>query len=265
MKRLVVILALALILLGCAQSLGKPKIEKIVNRWGNVTEDYTEIVTEITVYNPNPIPIPIKDVLTEVYLNGMKVGEGKSLKSEIKPSSESKILISTKIDNDYIPKWWVSHIRNKETSVLDVKGYLVFDLKITTFKFELPGIHNEFKTDFLGGLSSPSQSFKFGTYNVVVESMNAHWGRVDDKVTEIVAIAKVRNDNLVPLLFTKMHYVIKANGIVIGEGYTNVSTVIPPKSTAEVHCRSSNSSDDKNAKAQGLVDYPHKERRKDKY
>ncbi len=92
MKRLVVILALALILLGCTQSLGKPKIEKIVNRWGNVTEDYTEIVTEITVYNPNPIPIPIKDVLTEVYLNGMKVGEGKSLQSEIKPSSESKII-----------------------------------------------------------------------------------------------------------------------------------------------------------------------------
>ncbi len=118
--------------------------------------------------------------------------------------------------------------------MLDVKGYLVFDLKITTFKFELPGIHNEFKTDFLEGLSSPSQSFRLSAYNVVVESMNAHWGRVDDKVTEIVAIAKVRNDNLVPLLFTKMHYEIKANGIVIGEGYTNVSTVIPPKSTAEV-------------------------------
>ncbi|ADB57554.1 LEA type 2 family protein [Archaeoglobus profundus] len=234
MKRLVVILVLALIFLGCSQSLGKPKIEKIVNRWGNVTEDYTEIVTEITVYNPNPIPIPIKDVLTEVYLNGIKVGEGKSLQSEIKPSSESKIVISTKIDNDYIPKWWVSHIKNRETSVLDVKGYLVFDLKITTFKFELPGIHSEFKTDFLGELSSSSQSFRLGIYSVEIESVKAHWGKVDDNVTEIIAVAKVRNDNLIPLLFTRMHYVIKANGIVIGEGYSNVSTVISPKSTAEV-------------------------------
>ncbi|WP_457549314.1 LEA type 2 family protein [Archaeoglobus sp.] len=234
MKRLAAVLILALVLLGCTQSLGKPKIESIVNKWGSVTEDYTEIVTEIKVYNPNPVPIPISDVLTEVYLNGMKVGEGKSLQSEIKPNSKSEIVISTKINNSYIPKWWVSHVKNNEKSVLDIKGYIVFDLKVTKFRFELPEIRKEFKTNFLEGLSSSSQTFRLGIYKVEVESIKAHWGKVDENVTEIVAIAKVRNDNLLPLVFTKTHYVVKANGIVIGEGYTNVNTVIQPKSTSDI-------------------------------
>ncbi len=233
MKRLLVLLV-AFALLGCSQSVGKPELKKVVNEWGNVTEDYTEIITKVTIYNPNPFPIPIKDVQTEVFLNGMKVGSGKSLQSEIKPKSDSVVIISTEIRNDYIPKWWVSHIKNGERSILDVKGYLVLDLKVTSFKFPLPEIHREFRTNFLKGISANGQIVTLGPYKVEIESVKAGWGRVDENVTEIIATLKIKNDNTLPLVLTKTHYSVRANGISIGDGYTNVSTIIPPKSESEV-------------------------------
>jgi len=236
MRRIIVFLILTSVvfLLGCSQQLGKPEIREIKNRWGMITDEYTEILTDIVVYNPNPIPIPLKDVQTEVYLNDVKVGVGNALQSEIKASSESTIVISTKIDNDKIPEWWVSHVKNGERSTLTVKGYLVFDLKITEFRFEMPPMVNEIKTDFLKGLSLGSEEFSVGIYKLKVESVKSQWGKVTNDYTEIITTAKVKNENAIPIVITKMKYVIKANGIVIGEGYENETTVIPPKSTADV-------------------------------
>lgn len=232
-SRILLILLISLILLGCS-GVGKPIVKGVENRWGNVTDNFTEIITEVVVYNPNPFPIPVKDVLTEVYMNSLKVGEGKSLQSEIKARTTSTILISTKIDNRKIPEWWVSHIKNGERSTLSVKGYLLFDLKITTFRFELPEIKQIIETNFLSGITSETQSITFGPYRITVESVRAKWGIVNDEITQVIASVKVRNENNIPLYLSKMNYEITANGIVLGEGYTNVDRIVQPKSSADV-------------------------------
>ena len=105
------ILLVSVLFMGCAQegkpTIGKPEVREISHEWGKVTTSTTEIITKIVVYNPNPVPIPLKDVLTEIYMNNVKMGEGSALKAEIKASSESTIFVSTKLENGRIPEWWV--------------------------------------------------------------------------------------------------------------------------------------------------------------
>jgi len=236
MKKIIVVtLLFSVFLLGCTQkgiTIGKPEIRGISHEWGEVTNLTTEIVTKIRVYNPNPIPLPLKDVLTEVYMNNIKMGEGSALKAEIKANSESTIVISTKLENDRIPEWWISHIKNGEKSTMDVKGYLVFDLKITEFKYPIE-LSSPIETDILDGLSSDTpQKINVGPVTLTIKSIKSHWGEVNKDYTEIITLATIHNDNLIPVPITKYHYLVEMNGIKLAEGSSDVATVIQPKSEA---------------------------------
>jgi LEA14-like dessication related protein len=235
-KILIMTILIPVFLLGCAQegktTLGKPEIREISHEWSKVTTSTTEIITKIKVYNPNPVPLPLKDVLTELYMNNIKMGEGSALKAEIKANSESTIIISTKLENGRIPEWWVSHIKNGEKSTMNVKGYLVFDLKITEFKYPIE-LSNPIETDILAGLSSDTpQKINVGPITLTINSIKSHWGEVNEDYTEIITLATIHNDNLVPVPITKFHYLVEMNGIKIAEGSSDVATVIQPKSEA---------------------------------
>ena len=234
MRRILTIIIITTLLLGCSQSLrvGKPEIRSVSNEWGAVTSSTTEIITKIKVYNPNPFPLPLKDILTEVYMNNVKMGEGSALKAEIKPSSESTIIISTKLDNSKIPEWWVSHIKNGERSTLVIKGYLVFDLKIMEFKYPFKML-NEIKTNILAELSTNVPQ-KVGPLSLTIESTKTFWGNVNEKYTEIITVAKVRNDYAIPIPIIGFQYLVEMNGIKVGDGRSDINTIIPPKSDATV-------------------------------
>jgi len=235
-KVLVATILISVFLLGCAQegkpTIGKPEIKGISHEWGKITTSTTEIITKIKVYNPNLVPLPLKDILTEVYMNDIKMGEGSALKAEIKASSESTIVISTKLENGRIPEWWVSHIKNGEKSTMSVKGYLVFDLKITEFKYPIE-LSNPIETDILSGLSSDTpQKINVGPITLTIKSIKSYWGEVNEDYTEIITLATIYNDNLIPVPITKFHYLVEMNGIKIAEGSSDVATVIQPKSEA---------------------------------
>ena len=235
-KVLVATLLISVILMGCAQegklTIGKPEIREINHEWGKVTTSTTEIITKVVVYNPNPISLPLKDVLTEIYMNNIKMGEGSALKADIKANSESTIVISTKLENGRIPEWWVSHIKNAEKSVMKMKGYLVFDLKITEFKYPIE-LSNAIETDILAGLSSNvPRKIGAGPITLTVKSTKSYWGDVKEDYTEIITMTTIYNDNLVPVPITKIHQLVEMNGIRFAEGSSNVATVIQPKSEA---------------------------------
>lgn len=119
----------------CVQpfQLGKPEIKKITNCWGNVTPSVTEIVSEIVVYNPKPIPLPLKDILAEIYMNDIKMGEGKVLNPTM-PSGEHKLIVLTKLENDKIPEWFMTHVKNNKNTKIKFMSYVIFDLIIKEFK-----------------------------------------------------------------------------------------------------------------------------------
>ncbi len=226
------ILLVSVYLLGCSQQvkIGKPEIRSITHEWGKVTSPTTEIITKVTVYNPNPVPLPLKDILTEIYMNDVKMGEGSALKAEIKANSESTIIISTKLENGRIPEWWVTHIKNNEKSKMTVKGYLVFDLKVTEFKYPIE-LSNPIETNILAGLSSNEpEEIDVGQVKLTIESKKTYWGDVNEEYTEMITLAKIRNDNPIPIPITKFHYSVEMNGIKLAEGVNNVETVIKPKS-----------------------------------
>ncbi|MBO8179081.1 MAG: LEA type 2 family protein [Archaeoglobus sp.] len=231
---LVIALLIPILIAGCSQELtiGQPEIRGVSHEWGEVTTSTSEIITKIVVYNPNPIPLPLKDVLTEVYMNNIKMGEGLALKAEIKANSESTILISTKLENDKIPEWWVSHIKNGEKSTMNVRGYLVFDLKVTEFKYPIE-LSNPIETDILAGLSSNEpQKISIGPAGLTIRSTKSYWGEVNENYTEVITTATIYNDNLVPVKIMKIHYLVDMNGIKFSEGSSNVETTIQPRSEA---------------------------------
>jgi len=222
--------------LGCLQegktTIGKPEIRGITHEWGEVTSSTTEVITKIKVYNPNPVSLPLKDVLTEIYMNDVKMGEGSALKAEIEPNSESAVVISTKLENGRIPEWWVSHIKNGEKSTMDVRGNLVFDLKVTEFRYPVE-LSNSIETDILAGLSSDTpQKVSAGPLTLRIKSVKSHWGEVNEDYTEIITQAAIHNDNLVPIPITKFRYSVEMNGIKLADGSSDVATVIQPKSEA---------------------------------
>lgn len=225
---------MAFLLLGCS-SIGKPKIKKITYKWGNVNESTTEILVNVDVVNPNPFPIPLKDVVMDIYMNGIKMGEGHAIKAEIPANSESTLVIAIYLDNNKIPEWWVSHIKNGEKTDIDIKGYLVLDLKVFDFKIPIE-FSNSIKTDILSSvsLSKPEIISVDGLASIEVRSVKSHWGNVNDKWTEIVTIADVYNPNPFPIPVISFDYTIKMNGILVGNGSENLNTVIPPKSDSKL-------------------------------
>ncbi len=237
MKRTIYFLALLTLLLSCASlsgcmhqvEFGKPEIRDISYEWGEVTKSTTEIITKVKVYNPNPFPLPLKTVLSEVYMGDIKMGEGAALKANIKANSESTIVISTKLDNSNIPQWWVSHIRNNEKSTIKVIASLVFDLKVTDFNYPLE-FSNPIETNILAGLNPKSlKSLKLAPVTLTM-SIESHWGDISEDYTEIITAASIYNDSLYPIPVPKLDCVIQMNEIEIAEGSINGSTTIAPKS-----------------------------------
>lgn len=229
---LLVLLFMATLLLGCIDEVkvGNPEIREIKSNWGNVNPAETEILTNILIYNPNPVSLPLKDVQTEIYMNNIKMGSGSALNAEIKENSESTLILSTKFENGKIPEWWVSHIKNGEKSTMSVKGYLVFDLKITEFKYPIE-LSNPIETEILSGLDSGTpHKVGVGPITLTVKSVKSHWGEVNEDYTEIITLATIYNDNLVPIPVTKFESSVKMNEIKLAETSSNVETIIQPKS-----------------------------------
>jgi LEA14-like dessication related protein/PKD repeat protein len=85
--------------------------------WGNVSEEQTEVVTTVWVDNPNPIGVSVSDsveVSYQLYLNDVNLANGEKSGLSI-PAGNNTVQISTYIQNQDIPPWWVAFIQNNET------------------------------------------------------------------------------------------------------------------------------------------------------
>lgn len=129
--------------------LGAPEIRSMTNRWGNVTPLKTQVITLLKVYNPNPFPVPVKSIDYSITMNSILMASGKSNSVELPPHSNKDITASTYIDNNDIPVWWVSHIENHETTLMVIKGKMVFDIAGKTLEIPLPEYKKEFTTNIL--------------------------------------------------------------------------------------------------------------------
>jgi len=85
--------------------------------WGNVSEQRTEVITTVWVNNPNPVGVSVSDSLEvsyQLYLNDINLANGEKSGISI-PAGNNTVQISTYIQNQDIPPWWVAFIQNNET------------------------------------------------------------------------------------------------------------------------------------------------------
>ncbi|MFB6202924.1 MAG: LEA type 2 family protein [Candidatus Nanohaloarchaea archaeon] len=101
-------------------------------RFGEVTENRTRIVTVFEVHNPNSYPIPTPEFEGEVSMNNVTVADWKANEvgvsnpedAEIMPGETRDVVFHTYMDNEKVEDWFITHVRNNESS----DGYVEFQL-----------------------------------------------------------------------------------------------------------------------------------------
>jgi LEA14-like dessication related protein len=90
--------------------------------WGNVTESETPVNTAFVAYNPKSVPYTVTQIRYEITMNGVTVGEGTSDREYvIEPQTSEEIATRTVIRNENLDDWWVTHLRNDETTELRIE------------------------------------------------------------------------------------------------------------------------------------------------
>ncbi|MFC7316251.1 LEA type 2 family protein [Halomarina halobia] len=122
-------------------------------RWGNATVERTPIHASATVTNPTPVAVPVTDIEYTIRMNGIVVGNGTAAEPTVVPPGETRTLETRAvIDNSRLDEWWVTHLRNDETTRMTVDFYATVELFGNRYRLPLESLSYErtFHTDILG-------------------------------------------------------------------------------------------------------------------
>ncbi len=237
---LVVVLALAVGVGGAFAIgiLGVPSVADIDNTFGEVTEETTTIETDLVISNPNPFGVDFDGVSVNytVSMNSIEMAHGNRQGIAIE-SGNSTIPLETQLQNDVIPPWWATHIRNGE------RTEVVIDATVSSDRFGRSTDFSrtrEIETDLIGAFNSeetrPVNADSALTDDPVlyVNETRGEWGTVSDSETPIDMAFTVYNPNLEPYAISEIGYNITMNDIDVGDGRTREEYVIPSHSTETI-------------------------------
>ncbi len=229
-KLLLLTILIACSLAGCS----KPQVKSVSMHWGNVNSSVTQIVSDVTVSDPLPFPIPLSGVNVKIYMNGIEMGTGHSIgKAEITPP-QSKIELSINLLNRKLPEWWVTHIENGEKTKVEIVSNIVFS--ILGFKFEVPVTKvSQFTTNFLSSVKLKNSEIIYNGLKLgEVRDIKLKWGNVNLNKTQVVVEAKVVNECNVPIVLRGISYDIFMNDVKMGSGKVQKVVTVPPKSVKNI-------------------------------
>lgn len=219
--------------------LGKPSVGGVDNHFSGVNETQTTIVTDIAVQNPNPIGASLSGLTVdyEVLLNDVEMARGTKDGVSI-GSGTTTVSTETRMLNDRIPAWWVSHIRNGERTALVVNADVHSETVNRTF--DAPSVERSIETDIVSQFNSTETRPINASQPLVsdpvlyVNETSAHWGEISSEESEIRASFTVYNPKSYPVGVTKLTYETTMNDVSVGNGTTERGYTIPPKSTETV-------------------------------
>lgn len=216
---------------------GKFKILKVDNRWGKVSDETTELMTDILVNQPNLYLLPLK-LSCSLYMNGIKmtkeVGKDFTIRKE---KGGSLISFTSLIQHNLIPKWWVRHIRNGETTFVEIKGKIIINLLGINITYPFSW-NKSFKTDILKGLNiTKSQEAKIGPLKLRIEKISSHWGKITDRITEINHTVYVYNESYfpIPTFLNTVYYKFIALQVPLGEGKITLPGFFLPRGESKIN------------------------------
>ncbi|MCD6470253.1 LEA type 2 family protein [Candidatus Bathyarchaeota archaeon] len=199
----------------------KPKIREVFLSWGNVTYDSTEIIADVSVYNPSPIPITLKKVTFTLYMNNIKMVTGSSEGTvNLASFQETVIRLVGTLNNSGIPDWFISHLKNGERTDVRLSGEVTFDLKLIELTRPFEQTLN-ITTSLLAGMNTnQAETLRIGPVELTLKSLTSSWGKITPEEIEINHKAVIYNPNPYPIPITKLEYEIYMNNIRMGGGTT---------------------------------------------
>lgn len=241
--RTVVVAIVAVGLLGggafAAGILGVPSVAGVENSFGPVNETTTVIDTDLTISNPNPVGASLGGVSVDydVLMNDVALASG-TKEGVAVGSGNSTLNFTTAADNDQIPPWWVSHVRNGEQTTVTVDTAVTSGTLGRTV--DPPNVTRQVETDLLSQFNSTETRPVNADRAVVsdpvlyVNETSAQWGEVTDKRTAMELTFVVYNPKSYPIGVSELGYNITMNDVGVGEGSTESEYVIPPRSTETI-------------------------------
>lgn len=199
----------------------KPKIREVFLSWGNVTYDSTEIIADVSVYNPSPIPITLKKVTFTLYMNNIKMVTGSSEGAvNLASFQETVVRLVGTLNNSGIPDWFISHLKNGERTDVRLSGKVTFDLKLMELTRPFEQTLN-ITTSLLAGMNTnQAETLRIGPVELTLKSLTSSWGKIAPEEIEINHKAVIYNPNPYPIPITKLEYEIYMNNIRMGGGTT---------------------------------------------
>ena len=219
--------------------LGAPSVGGVQNQFGDVTDETTEIHTDLVVSNPNPVGVSLGDVTVsyDVTMNDVKMASGTKEGVSV-ASGNSTVEFTTKMRNDRIPAWWVSHVRNGEQTTVRVDASVRSGTLNRTF--DAPPVERQVQTDVISQFNSSetrpinaSQPFVSDPVAYVNET-SAQWGEVTKAETPIDMRFVVYNPKTMPLAISEIGYTIAMNNITVGEGTSDREHVVEGHSSETI-------------------------------
>jgi len=219
--------------------LGTPSVVGVDNAFGDVTENVTEIETDLTVNNPNPVGVSLGDVTIdyEVRMNGIRMAQGVREGVAV-GSGNSTVPFTTEMQNDRLPAWWASHLQNGENTTLTVNADV--HSSFANRSFETPAVKREINTSLIRAFDSNetremnAESPVVPDPVLVVRETRGEWGAVSEERTEIEMELVVYNPRSFPVTLTEIGYDVAMNDVRMGEGSSDREYVIPPGSERTV-------------------------------
>jgi len=218
---------------------GVPSVEGVDNRFGSVNETSTAIETNITIDNPNPIGINLGglSVSYEVTMNDVRMATGEKNGISV-DSGASTVSLRTRMNNERLPGWWVSHIENDEQTTMDVDGSAESSLlgQSTGFNAAERTISTDIDSAFDTGETRPINASRPAVSDPVLylNETSGSWGDVNDATTEIDMRFVVYNPKSYAIPVSQLAYNMTMNDVAVGSGASENTRVLEPGTKSEI-------------------------------
>ncbi|WP_435358086.1 LEA type 2 family protein [Haloarchaeobius sp. DFWS5] len=231
-------LVVALVLVVSVLGVGLPSVSGVENRFDGANNTTTVIVSDLNVSNPNPIGSKFLDASAEyeVTMNGVAMANGTKERIDT-PPGQSTVTMRTNLQNDRIPKWWVTHVRNDEQTTVRIDASL--DSGLIDQSFPVTQTQNV-QTDMLSSFNSTetrevNANRAFVSDPVLyVNETGAQWGNVTAEETPIVLDFYVYNPKPYPIPISEIGYDITMNDVSVGQGTNTKEHVLASGAVTQV-------------------------------
>ena len=220
--------------------IGAPAVTGVDNAFGNVNQSTTVIESDLQVRNPNPVGASLGGLTVDYVaeMNGIEMATGTKNGVSVETGT-STVPFRTAMDNEKIPPWWTSHIRNGEHTDLTISADVHSSL--VGASFDAPQVERDIDTDLISAFnSSETRPLNANQEPVVsdpvmyLNSTSGSWGNVSSERTEIDMKFVVYNPKSYPITISTIGYNISMNGVDVGSGQTAQTYTIPPGETETI-------------------------------